>query len=253
MPPPANRNPAFQELKRLFGAGNVQESFMPVRTFEPSGDKWCYVVTIPTDSPLLPHVPPTGMDRNMMLSRMEGLLFDKLELTPWILDNQGQQPLVDADGRVQQTGDVSPGRFIIDQEELEEPQNVEALRNMSADALRHATACKDVDQLHAFHKHVLRQASHGIRWQFISDADGEYYQTTRKMTSPDAAQMAILSVLGRDQDMMQPKKGHARIAMDSLLQGNLQMLMESILTAKPTFTLVPREQTQGGVAHDQNR
>ena len=114
----------MKELKRLFGAENVSEEFVCPPDYNRVPEKWCYVVTLPQDSPLFSHAPQTPFDYNAEALGIEGKFNDMLALHQ-CLDNDvafnGELTLSQSETR----------RLIIPVEIVEEPDSVAQLSKIS--------------------------------------------------------------------------------------------------------------------------
>lgn len=229
----------YNELKRLFGADNVSEEFIkpPAEYASEKGNQseWCYIVTVAQDSPLLSNAPTGRIELCNIGTRIESFLFDRLDIPSALIDTHvsGDAPNL--------LHDTSPMRIVLPIKDIDTEQNLAALQNISPEAISHAAEYGAADKLHAMHMDTLHRASNGLRWEFISDKQGDYYQTMRQLKMPDNLRDLILLKLGRSNDELSSHNGCARIGFDSLSKGNIGALMETIL---PRAVCIPSRPTQ---------
>ena len=220
---------AFKELQRIFGSERVAEEFTaPQNQFAGAlKDRWCYTVTIEPDAPFIPHENAVNnFDFRSLGTRLEGYLENRLDIDLSSLDSAISS---NAHEHSYQKPEIL--RFVFTARDLETEENISALRNLSTDAIKNALVLGKSDKAREDYNALLRKATHGLRWNFVSNQDGEFYESNRPLRSPDGLQMGLLSRLAISDDHFIPSSpdGKARISLSAIIAGRSGALMESIL------------------------
>lgn len=220
---------AFNELKRIFGDDAVTKEFCAPANLlgGATKERWCYVVTLSADHPLVPaSVTRNNFDMRNAGGRLETFLTNRLDIDLNPLDNSIRTKAQEWVGQAPE-----PLRFVITTADLETIENVNELKNISRDAVHNSLLERDIHN-HDMHIKTLRHATHGLKWIFVSNGEGEFYETTRPVRTPEGLEMGILSrlQLGDDQHFIAAASdGKARITREAMMSGRLGSLMESIL------------------------